>query len=274
MVNGINSVKGVFMKEKKVALMGAWETNNLGDVIQALSVLEITKRFDCYLEREKILEQTELCFSVMNGWWKHRTLDFPPSESITPLWIGVHIADESLVKKHISYWKKHQPIGCRDKYTQNLFMANGIDSYFSGCPSMCFPRERFGSYRSENNLFIEGGKTDLVCSHLDTYSSFVGTPEQKLRVCLNNMFLYSKARCVVTSRLHVALPCYAIGTPVLYLKKRDNKRFTGYEEFINNCFPTDSERIKEFVSCPVNRYPEEYLSLKQNLVSKIKEFTK
>jgi hypothetical protein len=48
----------------------------------------------------------------------------------------------------------------------------------------------------------------------------------------------SSAKLVVTSRIHTALPCLAMGTPVIFINggfknKLDNCRFDGLLEFFN-----------------------------------------
>jgi hypothetical protein len=75
---------------------------------------------------------------------------------------------------------------------------------------------------------------------------------------------YAKAKLVITSRIHCALPCLAMGTPVLFLNSFDNEidtcRFDGLLEFLNvinidsnmkissnciECFPvTGNESLK------------------------------
>lgn len=41
--------------------------------------------------------------------------------------------------------------------------------------------------------------------------------------------LYARARWVVTNRLHVLLPCTAMGTPVVFVRPLNSEnRYTGY----------------------------------------------
>ena len=45
---------------------------------------------------------------------------------------------------------------------------------------------------------------------------------------------YAKAKLVVTSRLHVALPCLGLRTPVIFINKDyDHERFPGLYELLN-----------------------------------------
>lgn len=70
---------------------------------------------------------------------------------------------------------------------------------------------------------------------------------------------YSKARLVVTSRLHCALPCVALGTPVIFVPKDKNDiRFKGYNEFLNIYSPEDLQKI-DWNNPPKNKKPEELI---------------
>jgi ribosomal protein S18 len=257
-----------------IAILGAFNTQNLGDAIQSLAILRSVGKMDFFVEREKISDIHPPCKCVMNAWWKHNTKDFPPHKNIVPLWIGVHISKEELIKDHLEYWKKNEPIGCRDTYTEELFRKYKVESYFSACLSITLPKPPECELRSEVNLLIDVPKVFGIKNgiRLDTFSSFTGDCVQKINKVYRNIYLYSKARSVVTSRLHVALPCYAIGTPVLYINDRDKKRFTGYETMINNCGYEDKDTIKRFLDNPKNIYPEEYFDLKKKLQERVRKF--
>ena len=90
------------------------------------------------------------------------------------------------------------------------------------------------------------------------------------------LFQYARAKLVITSRLHAALPCVAFGTPVIFVHRDLNSpRFLK----LLDCVPTYSveefkRRIKRaeldvptFVSKPVN-------GLRENLLHTYKKFIK
>lgn len=54
--------------------------------------------------------------------------------------------------------------------------------------------------------------------------------------------ILARAKLVVTSRLHAALPCLALGTPVILVTKYDRKRFSGMEDWVNHVW-TDTEEV-------------------------------
>lgn len=53
--------------------------------------------------------------------------------------------------------------------------------------------------------------------------------------------LYAKAKLVITSRIHCALPCLGLETPVIFLEEKDDNfisscRFGGLENLFNRVF--------------------------------------
>ena len=114
-------------------------TKNIGDYIQSIAASQFLESFDDYVEREKLdtYEKLKDIRVVMNAWYMHNPENFPPSSYITPLLTSVHIvptiAERMLTESSIAYFKKHEPIGCRDTATQELLASKGIKSYFSSC---------------------------------------------------------------------------------------------------------------------------------------------
>lgn len=59
-----------------------------------------------------------------------------------------------------------------------------------------------------------------------------------LRCCfakaLSHLYLYANAECVITTRLHAALPAIAFGTPALFLLKNSkDPRYSGLIRFVD-----------------------------------------
>ena len=126
-------------------------SNNLGDFIQSLAAKQV-------LNKSKILEidrdelhdyKGQKAALVMNGWFMKKPENWPPSDQIEPLFLSFHLnptaEKEMLSDKGIIYFKKNQPIGCRDHYTQKLLTRFGIETYFSACLTLCLKREDFVS---------------------------------------------------------------------------------------------------------------------------------
>ncbi|ARR49849.1 polysaccharide pyruvyl transferase family protein [Photobacterium damselae subsp. damselae] len=113
---------------------------NIGDYIQSLAAKQY---FDnnkvVYCERDELNNYTgEPAKVIYNCWFTAKPDNFPPSNDVYPLFRSFHlnsgIADKVLSKqKNVEYFKKYEPIGCRDINSANTFKSYGIDAYFSGC---------------------------------------------------------------------------------------------------------------------------------------------
>ena len=57
----------------------------------------------------------------MNGWYTHDISKFPPSDKITPLLISFHLNNPYLAIKNKDFFKKHEPVGCRDLSSMKMF---------------------------------------------------------------------------------------------------------------------------------------------------------
>jgi hypothetical protein len=85
---------------------------------------------------------------------------------------------------------------------------------------------------------------------------------------------YKRARLVVTSRLHCALPCLAFGTPVIFIESAaDAYRFNGLRELLHVVpraavdGPIDTWWREEFAA---NK--RDWLHLRQGLLSRVAQF--
>lgn len=111
---------------------------NIGDYMQSLAASKFFEKTDVFIEREKVssFQSEEPVKTIMNAWWMWGT-DWPPSASVNPLFVSVHISPEAskwmLDAKGVAYLKQHEPIGCRDFSTMRMIKEKGIECYFSGC---------------------------------------------------------------------------------------------------------------------------------------------
>ncbi len=93
---------------------------------------------------------------------------------------------------------------------------------------------------------------------------------------------YEKARLVVTSRIHCALPCVAMGTPVVFVnggfQQAQSGRFTGNSRLFNTveilpngCIETDCDldHIRKSMSAPVRT---EHLEYVEGLAARCRQF--
>jgi hypothetical protein len=210
--------------------------------------------------------------------------------------MNARAADRMLSPAGIAYLQRHSPIGCRDWHTVALLRARNIDAYFSGCLTLTLTREQYGRPRGADAVLtdpffnvpspaemvvapsrllaalVQGG---IFRRHRLLQASVHATvrrqlapvthriPEQRhtdetlFDVAALYLQRYARARLVLTSRLHCALPCLAFGTPVVFLdaftRTSQTCRFDGLLDLLHRvtCRP-DLPPVTSFdVRCPL-----------------------
>ncbi len=114
---------------------------NIGDYIQSIAQRQFLPRVDDYVQREKLSSFDNDSHTptalIMNAWYMWHPENWPPSELIIPLPISMHLSpigsQKMLTSEGVKWFKEHEPIGCRDRETMDLLIANGIKCYFSAC---------------------------------------------------------------------------------------------------------------------------------------------
>ena len=242
------------MKDKKYGVIWA-PTQNIGDDIQTLAAINFLNKKGIddfsFINRESLNNYDgEPINAIMNGWFLHASKRFPPSSKINPIFLSFHVQKDclDLVKKHKPYFKKHEPIGCRDQATVDLFIKHGIDAYFSGCLTLFFDpinnndgKKYLVDINSSCN-YIPNIDIDLELFdgfEIVKHDAFLNNQKYDIadRLDLAKDFLnkYSTADLVVTSRLHCALPCRSLNTDCIFIHKRyhTDRRFSGLHSVLN-----------------------------------------
>jgi len=121
---------------------------NIGDFIQSMAAKRFFPKIDIMLSREELNHYNgDDLKIILNGWFMHEPINWPPSDNIKPLFVSFHInksvADILTNAEAITYYKKHEPIGCRDLFTCDLLKSKGVISYFSGCLTLTLEREKY-----------------------------------------------------------------------------------------------------------------------------------
>lgn len=95
-------------------------------------------------------------------------------------------------------------------------------------------------YREYKRIFTEKTLLDAeyICQQSTYYKEHFKTDDERLKEAEKLIKRYAKARLVVTSRIHCALPCLGLGTPVIYTEDANQSeasacRLGGLRELFN-----------------------------------------
>lgn len=230
------------------------DQGNIGDYIQSYASMQFIKQIDEYIDRDLIsLYQKDPINLIMNAWWFLWHKNYKFSDRINPLFISFHLNNPRSIKNDtLEYLKSHGPIGCRDYNTRDFLLKNGVDAYFSGCLTLTLGNTFKRSLEIDNSiLFVDynKGKNEYIDNTIDNILKLYEecdidkithcrpltyTVEENLKYSHELIERYSRAKLVITSRLHCALPCLSIGTPVIFvIYKYDKKRYKGLEQLLN-----------------------------------------
>jgi Polysaccharide pyruvyl transferase len=240
---------------------------------------------------------------IMNGYFTCNPDSWPPPAWIEPLFVSFHLSDMSfpsypsagrstgktaaeilLSGRNLEYFKQHQPIGCRDQATVERFRSAGVHAYFTGCLTLTLNSSWHASrdkiYIVDVNCDMDAligsipqhlrGQVVVVTHDMDAPSHM--SQIERFAAAHELLMMYSSARVVVTSRLHCALPCLALGTSVLFLEPPgDLSRLVGLRQLFSGITSKDitNHRI-DWEAPPPN--PSEHLLLADRLTATVTKF--
>ena len=283
--------------------------NNIGDEIQSTAALAFLPTVDHLIPVHTLTSSTPRnsvsgrVKVIMNGYFTCYPDAWPPPDWIDPLFVSFHLsaityppltpssvgrrksaAEILLSGRNLDYFKRYEPIGCRDRVTVDRFTSAGVQAYFSGCLTLTL---RQAWHRSRDKIYIVDVNCDLseviesLPRHLrervvavthDLPAPARMSQIERFASARELLMMYSAARLVVTSRLHCALPCLALGTNVVFLEPSgDFDRLDGLRELLNTFTRDDvvNRRI-DWESPPAN--PSLHLALRDQLAAACRNF--
>ncbi len=253
-----------FVNTKPVGYHNIVQMSNMGDSVQAFAV-DYLFRYAGVDENDIIgipyrsAEVEEPCYLVVQGHFgRQYDMDFMRNDNIRPVFIGFALKDIFLTDEEVSYFKKYEPILCRDELTKNTLTGYGIEAYLAGCLSVCFPkRDRYADEKRNKYYFVdvkkqfldlipENIKRDAVYTSQNLYMDEVSADsmERGDQMAWNLMKEYSdNAKMVITSRLHCMTPCMAMGIPTIAVGNNFSHRYSFVDAFIESY---DKEQFARF----------------------------
>lgn len=277
---------GIVSYEKKYLSLLEPDTQNMGDWFQTIAMenlydewgihdyLYVSRNNAKYYNGEKVV----LCFNCFNtliNSLNYKTETFPLSKQIIPVFFGLHLHNRSIPNELKEQFLHFGPIGCRDEETLNYMLQANIPAYLSGCVTALFPRRNENSPLYEKIYFVDTPKEldHYVPEHILkkaeyktnsfpiqrlTGSHYMTEEESKISYQTAKKqleLLRDTATLVVTSRLHIASPCIAMGIPVILASYDFNGRFSWIDKYIPFYAKHDWQNIN-WNPQPVNYEPQ------------------
>ncbi len=223
--------------------------NNLGDNMQILAIDEIYKSMGIDLN-EVVYIPTDQLDSYDGEYvvlpvtmplvdYRERGIAGRFSPRIIPVFLGLTMVKDTLEHEEVAYYKRFEPIGCRDERTLQTMRSYQIQSYLHGCITVTLPRREFEPENGKvyivdvDQTMLERIPTTLreqavFRTHLITEK--LADPKAVMQeryqdYCRN-------ANLVITSLLHCSVPCVAAGIPVILLKKAVSYRMAWLEKLL------------------------------------------
>ncbi|MCF0052403.1 polysaccharide pyruvyl transferase family protein [Dyadobacter sp. LJ53] len=247
-----------------------FQSDNLGDYIQSLAAEQFIPAVHKRFNRDNLgeVKSPKKYILIMNGWFTHSPVScFPLSPVFHPVFWGLHVTNWNNSWQHLisdprslDYLKAHQPVGCRDRFTQQKLESEGIESFYTKCLTLTFPK-RDKVLTKELNVIVD--VPIKMPPHIEANSVRLthhvpkNISEHQKRVKAKKMidFYKNNASTVITTRLHCALPCIAMGIPVIFLGDQTDYRIS----------------ILEDVGVHINHFPIDYYSFSRERLEESRE---
>lgn len=219
------------------------DTDNLGDDLRALAASRLLPRVDFSLDADKLdlpipgLSPEDRVVTLLSGPILQRGTHWPPHASVSPVPVGVHASSEdawgvpfsALDGAGLAALTACGPIGCRDDRTLALMRPLGISCELTACLTLTLARP---DDAEDGDYICCVDVPDAVHAALAEFAPGVGVSlrimthrldgetvdfVKRMKRAGDVLRVYAGAKFVVTRRLHCAMACLAIGTPVLLL---------------------------------------------------------
>lgn len=168
------------------------------------------------------------------------------SNKLHPLWLSACSScfdlDSYYNEYNIEYLRKCEPIACRDEITRDRLRKYGLKAFNVGCMTVTIPRiER----RNPQKVFLVDAPflvRDFIPNELMKKAEcftqqyyFQGNfnkKELRSRIVEQYRKYKEEAKLIITSRLHVAAPCLAMGIPIIMCKDIIDDRFGFLDQIV------------------------------------------
>ena len=211
---------------------------NIGDEVQSLAAAHFVPQVNDFVDRDDVgaIKRCN-CTVLGNAFWRHTSI-FPvigrSASGVELLPISVHLNqmdedqwDKKLTDGTAKYLQSRGLVGTRDSWTFNILQKHNVSVIFTGCLTLFLQHPDSDRERSGHIYFVDYSR--LVALKLFPISiisramsiTHGGTSDpsnlNRFHTAYKLLDIYARAKLVITSRIHVALPCVAFGTPVIFI---------------------------------------------------------
>lgn len=228
------------------------------------------------------------------GYAKDNIILWPPKGHFKPIFYSFHISEwgppgdreinyKLVDEESVRFYKSFATFGCRDEHTLNVMKKLGVDCYNSKCITLSLNKNLYINNINKNVLFVdvpaehdgilnEATKSyygDITIKRLTNHTVLTDFND-RLFLAKEHLMNFSSAELVITTRLHVLLPCLAFGTPVIFLvddNDKNNSRLVDYYDISNVVMYSEISdmKIKDLLSSKYDR------KLSLDIENKLKE---
>ena len=236
---------------------------------------------------KKTHELGKFIIIIMNSWNIIEKGNRKVPSNIYPIYLSYHISNiKNIDSITLNNLKKNEPIGCRYKFTQKYLQKKGINSYFYSCLTTNLDInfavnqiERTNDIIFVDFRFGEFPKADKFIKSLKAYNfsnikykrhmiKSQYSHLQRFKIAKQLLDQYARAKLVISTRIHGALPCLALKTPIIFVNKKYDIRYPGLYELLNTVGINSKGKFEINVKLNNNNYvvnPTNYLQYAHRL---------
>lgn len=172
---------------------------------------------------------------------------FPLSPFIIPVYFSFGLSNDVNDPALLTNFRRHEPIGTRDERVMQMFRKQDVLAFVSGCLTITFPRRE--QLLKKGKVFLVDVPDELLdyipselvsqverITHMYPYEKVPADKKEADRLDSIARQLYARyekeARLVVTTRLHCAAPCIAMGIPTIVVANNISDRFAWLDRYI------------------------------------------
>lgn len=250
----------------------AWQkdSDNLGDDLRTLAAMELLPRVDRVLDAGRLdmplsdVGKGDRVAALLCGSVLKESAHWLPDGRIAPVCVGIHASAEDvwgipfcqLDGAGLAYLRSCAPVYCRDESTCRLMEQAGIPCELTGCVTLTLRRPETDGREEppyaccvdippEAAAVVREFATGVEVREISHHNSaHDGDFRRRMEAARALVRIYAGARFVITRRLHCAMACLALGTPVLLLYNggyEDVTRFAPMDGMVHTLL------VKEFI---------------------------